>query len=63
MKTKIVMKFIFLVFVSGCGIKGDPLPPAEQQTIQMATEIVPATNSKETNPKPAAPKKVIKKVK
>ena len=27
----------------GCGIKGDPLPPAEQQTIQAAQEINPTT--------------------
>ena len=63
MKINIVLKLVFLVFVSGCGIKGDPLPPSEQQTVQMATELVPATNTKETNPKPAIPKKVIKKVK
>ena len=26
----------------GCGIKGDPLPPAEQQTIQAGQEINPS---------------------
>ncbi len=42
----------------GCGIKGDPLPPAEQQTVQAAQEIVPAPVVP-TSPEPA--KKIKKK--
>ncbi len=41
----------------GCGIKGDPLPPAEQQTVQAAQEIVPAAKA----PTAAEPAKKIKK--
>ena len=52
------MKFIlfFLAFsflvLAGCGIKGDPLPPAEQETVQKAepigSKVNPATNSSQT---------------
>ncbi len=32
----ILLTIVFLT--TGCGIKGDPLPPAEQQTIQVDGE-------------------------
>ena len=44
---KKLLSFAFVAVVSGCGIKGDPLPPAEQETIQSAQEIkveIPATD-------------------
>ena len=38
-----------LLLVTGCGIKGDPLPPAEQETVQKAEPVSgrvnPATNT------------------
>lgn len=41
-----------IISVSGCGIKGDPLPPFEQQTVQ-------ASPNSET----PVPKKSVKKIK
>lgn len=42
----IIVSFFVLV---GCGIKGDPLPPAEVETVQKAEpdgiKVTPATNS------------------
>jgi len=36
---RIIFLFGILGVVLGCGIKGDPLPPAEQETIQAAQDI------------------------
>lgn len=54
-------KFLVAAFAwasIGCGIKGDPLPPAEQQTIQAAQEINPIT---EVPPTTETEKKIKKK--
>ena len=56
MKKLIQIATVFMALV-GCGIKGDPLPPSEQETIQKQT-VIPAAAPL---PTPAAP--VIKKKK
>ncbi len=50
------LTIVSLIFINfGCGIKSDPLPPAEQQPIQKAVEI------KTLPPDGEIPKKEIKK--
>jgi len=59
MKTKQTLKLIFGVCVMatllGCGIKGDPLPPSEKETVQKDPEAFtkkeqPASTSDLTQP-------------
>ncbi len=52
---KIILAFCTLIVLMGCGIKGDPLPPAEQETIQKQE---PASSEPA---KPALDKKKVKK--
>ena len=45
----LVLSIFGLTFASGCGIKGDPLPPFEQQTVQATPEadvVVPKKGMK-----------------
>lgn len=61
------MKFRFyfvalnLFLICGCGIKGDPLPPSEQENVQKAepvgSKVNPATNSSQTENDQKKPKK------
>lgn len=56
---KNTVKFLVVALVwgsTGCGIKGDPLPPAEQQTIQAGLEANPT-------PPVAPPAETEKKIK
>ena len=52
MKTILFMLAIPIFFFAGCGIKGDPLPPAELETVQKtnpeSSKVDPATNSSQT---------------
>lgn len=61
MITKVLLHLILFLVVSSCGIKGDPLPPAEQQTIQLAPKVVSEASPNSEVAKPVAPKKVLKK--
>ncbi|MFZ3230066.1 MAG: hypothetical protein WA160_07670 [Pseudobdellovibrio sp.] len=63
MKKYLAVIFLALMICDGCGIKGDPLPPAEQETVQKQNlepaekKETPATSS------PAVKKKIKKSVK
>lgn len=52
MKAILLFWVIPALLATGCGIKGDPLPPAEQESVQKAesagTKVNPATNSSQT---------------
>lgn len=55
MKKIKLLLVVSILSAIGCGIKGDPLPPAESETVQKAdqtgTKVNPATNSSQTENK------------
>ena len=58
---KLGIKTVMLIsywVLFGCGIKGDPLPPAEQETVQKQVAPLPP---EPIAPSPQAKKKKIKK--
>lgn len=52
MKTILFFSVLNILLITSCGIKGDPLPPAEQETVQKAepvgSKVNPATNSSQS---------------
>ena len=54
---KLLVTMIIILIAAGCGIKGDPLPPAEQQTIQAAQEIKTEAPTQDQNLKKPGTKK------
>lgn len=48
MKMKISAIFVFLTVMTSCGIKGPPLPPLQEETVQKqsASETISADSSK-----------------
>ncbi len=45
---KEVIFFIFVLSIVSCGIKGPPLPPAEEQTVQKQMAVEPSAVSSDT---------------
>lgn len=44
---KIAISFIFVLGLVGCGIKGDPLPPAQEETVQKQSAETATSSSKQ----------------
>lgn len=57
-QSRIILMIPFF-WTAGCGIKGDPLPPAEQETIQK--QEVPKPLAPTSTPSTSEEKKKIKK--
>lgn len=57
---KIIFCLVVMCGSAGCGIKGDPLPPAEEETVQKQS-VDSATPAPKQESLPAQPAKEAKK--
>jgi predicted small lipoprotein YifL len=46
---KIILNSVFILAVVGCGIKGDPLPPAVEETVQKQSAMPPEMKKQSTD--------------